>query len=101
MVDRSLDLSIHRLFHLSLGVSPIAAKSDKEHHCEQEEDADHMMHSVAIVEVDDTCFHIVAYVICREDCFAFLGGVSEPCADGIEHRLSFKLPAESAIIDND
>lgn len=87
MVDRGLYLHVHCLFHLPLGISSVAAKGDKEHHCEDEEDADHMVDSVSIVEIDNARFHIVAHIICLEHCPAFLRSIGKPCANGVEDCL--------------
>ena len=101
MVDCGFYLGVHDLFHLSLGISPIAAQGHKKHEGKDQKDAEDMMGLVPIVEVDDSCFNIVADIIGLKHCLALLRGINEARANGIEDGLGLELTTEGAIVDHD
>lgn len=100
MVHGGLYLTVHYLLHLSFGVPSVTAQGDEKHCGEDDEYAHDVVGSIAVVEVDDTCLHIVAYVVGLEHCVALLWRVGESGTDGVENGLGLELASEGAVVNH-
>jgi hypothetical protein len=102
VIDRSLNLLIHRVFHLSLGMSAVAVKHHDQDQNGDDADDENVTKAVPMVtDVEHACFVVVLKVWVFQDWLANVGRVLEARADGIHDGLSFHLSAVRTVIDHD
>ena len=102
MIHCRLNLLIHGLLHLSLGMSAVAVEYHDQDQNGDEADNHHLTEAVAVVtDVEHTCLIVILQVWVLKNWLANVWRVLETGTDGIHDSLSFHLSTISAVIDND
>ena len=100
MVDGVLDLVVHCLFHLSPGISSVAAKRDNHAEGEDDEYFHNMVHLVAVVNINDTHFNIIFDCVGAQNTDAFLWRIGESRTNSIEDTLSLDLTPVGLVVND-
>jgi len=102
MIDCSLNLLIHCVFHLSLGMSTVAVQNQHQDQNGNKADDEHLSEAIAVVtDVEYSSLVVILKIWVLKDWLANVRCVAEASANGIHDGLSFHLSAVSTVIDND
>jgi hypothetical protein len=102
VIHRRLDLLIHRLLHLSLGMSAVAVKHHDQDQNSDDTNDEYLTKAVAVItDIEHASFVVILQVWVLEDWLADVRCVTETSTNGIHDGLCFHLSTISTVIDHD